>query len=67
MEDNKLSTAAVFENSVLDFNRKGMDELRLNNFEPAYVLLKKAELLLKNSSNNPTKTRLLAITFNNLG
>ena len=55
------------ENIVLDCNRLAMDHLVNNNLKACLHLLRRAQDLLTTPEFPDSKTKLLAITFNNLG
>lgn len=52
---------------VLSCNKLAMDHLRVEQFDEAFSLLRRAEDMLKYPDDTPGKLRLLAITLNNLG
>ena len=52
---------------VLNCNKLAMDHLRVEQFDEAFNLLRRAEEMLRYPDDTPGKLRLLAITLNNLG
>ena len=69
MEEN-IEPSTDIETYIIDCNRLAMDLLSANNYKKSFSLLRRAETVLLTKSeklaNLTTRSKLLAITFNNL-
>ena len=61
------SGTKYYQEQIIKYNTIAIDELRMQNYEKSLGYLKQALTLLKRIQEEPLKSKLITITFNNLG
>ena len=64
---SQLTTSKQKEEVVISYNKLAMDQLQQENYENSMSYLKQALMGIKSISDDTRKSKLMAITFNNLG
>lgn len=62
-----MSSLKYYQDQILKYNTAAVEELRMQNYDKSLSFLKQALNLMKKITEEPSKSKLICITFNNLG